>query len=108
MGCFNTYLYELFWGTWEIRYAKALYYGATALILIYTYVDELIGGRSDIHFQINLITKAAVIVNFILFFLIQFDLLREPIIYLFTLNGSVFAISIMVLLSALKHGAFKN
>lgn len=104
----NFYLYELFWGIIEPRYNKGFYYLATALFLFYLIVNDLIKGYSKLEYQSSLIGKLAIVVNLIVFSFTQLNLLPKPIMYIFLLNGSIFAISIIILFSGIKYGTFKN
>lgn len=108
MGSYNFYVYELLFGTWEKREAKALYYLTTFFVLLYLIIDEIIGYSSDTHKQISLICKLSVCANFLLFALILYDMLSMPILYLFLLNGSIFVLSVIILWSAIQHEFFKD
>lgn len=108
MACYNLYFYELFWGSWNEIHTRAFYYGVTSVMMIYLFIDDFIGYSSITHRQLNLIAKAAITVNFILFTLILKNLLPNPIMYLFLLNGSIFVISCIILFSGLSHGYFKK
>lgn len=106
MGCYNFYFYELFWGSWPKIYSRRLYYVTTAFFLLFVLADELFKYKDDTHYQINLVCKATVIVNFILFALILYGVFNNPILYLYLLNGSIFAISVIILCSGIKYGSF--
>jgi hypothetical protein len=108
MGCYNLYFYELFWGSWEKIASKALYYLTTGMFLIYLFINDIVKNNSDLNHQICLIGKSAIIINFLLFYLILSGIATRPILYVLLLNGSVFAVSIMILFSGIKHGTFKN
>lgn len=108
VGVYNLYLYELLWGTWEKREAKALFYLITAFVLLYLLIEDLTKKGSITNFQITVICKCSLIINFLLFSLILYGSIANPVVYLYILNGSIFVISIMVLISGLRHGIFKN
>lgn len=108
MGCYNLYFYELFWGSWEKITARALYYISTAIVSIYLIIDELYGFTTKEHYQLNLICRLTIIANFILFALILYNILPDPILYLLILNGSIFALSCMILFSGIKYGHYNR
>lgn len=108
MAAYNLYFYELFWGSWEKIAAKALYYITTAIILIYLLINDIAKNNTDLNFQICLTGKSAIIVNFLLFYFILSGTATHPIVYVFLLNGSVFAISIIILFAGIKHETFKD
>jgi len=105
-ACFNLYLYELFLGEWHSTQAKAFFYITSAFILLARIIEDCIGYKSNYQFQFNIISKVCFVANFILFFLALDTDFNNPIIYISTFNGSVFAISAIVFTSGLKHGLF--
>lgn len=106
MVCYNLYFYELLWGEWDKREAKALYYIVTAGLMTYLLISDLYKSTA-LTFQINFISKITIIINFALFSLILYNILAHPVLYLFILNGLVFALSIMIATSGIRHGMFK-
>lgn len=111
MGCYNFYFYELLWGHWNLQVAKGFYYFVTAAMLSYLLYNDIKGKQRDIHKQLSHISKASIIVNFILFGLIYFAIIqnvRYQIMYVFILNGSILALSIMVLFSGIRHNIFED
>lgn len=101
-GIYNLYLYELFWGNLNEIINRGMYYAVTALTLLFLTFEDILGHKC----QFNIICKFSLIVNFILFAVTLFGLLKSPVLCLLLLNGSVFAISIMVLSIFKKHGYF--
>lgn len=108
MGCYNFYFYELFWGSWDKVIAKALYYATTFVFYEYFITNDIVKRNTHLNFQICYIGKNGIAVNFLLFALILFGIASHPILYVLLLNGSVFAISVMILFSGIRHGFFKR
>lgn len=108
MAGYNLYFYELFWGSWEKITAKGLYYLTTAIFSIYLLINDIVKNNSDLNYQICLTGKSAIIVNFLLFYFILSGNVAYPIVYVFLLNGSIFAISIIILFAGIKHETFKD
>lgn len=106
--CMNTYFFQLFWGSWSKIHAKCLYYTCTSVIVLFFILDDLRGYSCTLHFKMNIITKLLVLTNFILFTIILNDLLPFALLSLLACNGSIVAITIMVLSSGIRHGAFKK
>lgn len=104
----NFYLYELFWGDLEMRINKGFYYLTSALFIIYLTAAEVKKYNCNIEYQSNIICKLAIAANLMIFAFTQLDLLPKPITYLFLLNGCIFAISVIILLSGIKYGTFKD
>ena len=108
MGIYNLYLCELIFGPPDKRLIKAMFYLTIAFVSIYLLIGDMRKGGSRINFQIAFITKCSLIVNFILFALILYNLLAHPVIYLFILNGSILILSIMILISGLRNHVFNK
>lgn len=104
----NFYMYELFWGIWEKRYAKGFFYLATSFFLIYLIIGEIKSYSTNLEYQSNVICKLAISANLLIFAFTQLDLIPKPIMYIFLLNGSIFAVNIIILLSGIKHELFKD
>jgi hypothetical protein len=108
MAAYNFYFYELLFGDWNKAQAKALYYITTSCMMFYLIVDDIRGRDSNLHIELSIISKGAILINFILFALILKGVFNNPIIYLFLLNGSIFALSTIILISGIRHETFKN
>lgn len=104
----NFYLYELFWGEWPIATTKGYFYLATALFILYLIIGEMTRYVSCQEYQSSIICKCVLFANFIIFAFTQLNLMPKPIMYLYLLNGSVFAISFIIIISGIRHGYFKN
>lgn len=108
-ACNNLYLYELFYGSWEYRLTKGFFYLYTSVFLTYLVVAEILGYTTNREFQTNIICKLTLLIAFIIFALTQLDILMpRPRMYFCLLNGSIFALSIIILISGLRHGYFKD
>jgi len=108
-GFNNLYIYELFYGSWEYRLTKGFFYFFTSIFVLFLIVGEGTGYRSNREFQTNLICKITLLACFIIFAFTQLDIfMPKPRMYFLSLNGSVFAISIIILISGLRHDYFKD
>lgn len=107
-GLNNFYLYELFWGRWSNWHVKCFFYIFTSAFLLYIIVCELFRYDNQSEYETNIICKFTLLCNFIIFALTQLNFLPKPIDYLYLLNGSVFAVSVIIIISGLRHGAFKR
>lgn len=105
---FDIYLYELLWGNMNISIVKGIYYFITAIFLLYITINDIAGYTSEAHLEISHVSKFSIIINFMFFALTLFNILQKPILYLFLFNGGIFAVSMIILLSGVKHGIFKN
>lgn len=107
-GLFNLYLYELFYGSWNIANVKGFYYLITILTLLWGIIDRKIKNSTETSNHINLITEITVIINFVFIILNLYDLLFIPLLNFFLYNGSVLVVSVIVLIASTKHEIFKN
>lgn len=108
IGGYELYLYELFYGTWEERCTKGLYYVTTALSLLYLTYFDTFGNASCRQFEFNLICKLTLIINFIFFALILYDILPNHRLYLYAFNGTILVVTMTILFFGCKHGIFKD
>lgn len=104
----NFYLYELFWGGINNATIKGMFYFVTSLFLLCQIVSEMMGYDSVRDYQISIICKCVLFANFIIFAFTQLNLMPKPIMYLYLLNGSVFVISCIIIISGIRHGYFRN
>jgi hypothetical protein len=102
----NLYLYELFYGNWEIRIVKGLFYITTSAVLLYTIIAEMREYKNYHEYRTNIICKLSILANFVTFALTQLNSLPKPEMYLFLLNGSILAITVVILTTFGKHGHF--
>lgn len=107
-GVFNLCFYEQFYGAWFETHPRRLYYISSAVFSLFLLIDELFKYNDNTHYQLNLIGRCTVILNFTIFALMLYGLFTNEIFYLFLLDGSLFAVSAMILFSGLRHGFFKN
>lgn len=103
----NFYLYELFYGGMNNATIKGMFYGVTFLVGIWTVVDEILGYKGTRNYQTNIVIKLTIWANFLLFALTQLNIILNPVLCLFLLNGTVFAISISIFRNLNKYGYFK-
>lgn len=82
---------------WYSPDAKWIYYIVTGTVLLCLVAEEIVGYRDLYQKQFNIICKLTIAVNFVLFALISQDYLKNDILCLFILYGSVFAISMGVI-----------
>jgi hypothetical protein len=102
----NLYLYELFYGNWEMRIIKGLFYLTTSIVLLYTIIAEMKEYKNYHEYRTNIICKLSILANFVTFALTQLNSLPKPEMYLFLLNGSILAITVVILTTFGKHGHF--
>ena len=107
-GVYNFYVWELSHPVFNIALVRALYYGVTAAFLFYLTVDDMIGRVSDRHFEISVICKISLIINFMFFALTLCSILKNPVLYLLLFNGCIIAVSSMVLISGIRHDFFRD
>jgi len=108
-GCFNFYLYELFYGTWNIVSTKNFYYLSTVIALIWLDIDRATGLRTFLNEQTNFICSRTIILNFIIIILSLNNIVGAmPWLYFEIINGSIFMLTIMILTSGGRHEYFKD
>lgn len=98
----NFYLYELFYGPMSKTDARSIYYVSTAFVFLYLTLCD----RYEPQCQFNTICKICITTNFFFFTYVLVGAFPDPVFYLFLLNGSVFAITIMILISFARNGYF--
>lgn len=105
---YNLYIYELFWGDWFILHTKGMYYAVAGSVMLYLTINDIIGHSTEIQFEIDIICKITLVINFIIFAVSLFDMLPNHRLYLYLFNGCIFVTSLMVLYSGCRHEIFKN
>jgi len=108
VGVFNLCFYGQFVEGWIPGHCRRLYYWSTAAFLTLLLIDELCKFEHNTHYQVNKIGQCTVIINFTLFALMLHGVFTNEIFYLFLLDGSIFAISGMILFSGIRHNVFTN
>jgi len=108
VGVYEVYLYELFFGTWEMRVIKGLFYLTTAIILSFLTYFDIFGYKSCSQFEINTICKFSLIINFLFFALTLYDILPNHRLYLYTFNGTILVASIAILYFGVKYETFED
>lgn len=108
VGIYELYLYELFYGTWELRCVKGLYYASTACVLtLLTYFD-IFGYKSCTQFNICTICKFTLIINFLFFAFTLYDILPNHRLYLYVFNGTILVATLAILIFGVRHEIFKD
>jgi len=102
----NYYIYELT-RTWLSIKQKHLLcdYSIGGIILFYL-INKNSG--NEISDEFNNVYLWAVVSNFILFIFTHAQILKQPIPMFLSFNGLIFAVTIMIAISAFRHGHFKN
>lgn len=104
VGLFNFYIYELT-RTWFTPEGKRLFYNYLTMGMVgFTFADIKAGFVSYLHEQFNNICILSVVINFILIILTHHTILQNPIPMFFAFNGSVFAVTVMIGFSIIRHG----
>ena len=104
----NIVFWESINGQWQPVRCKAIFYITTAIFQIYLTISDKIGYSNDRHFQLSIISKFTIAFNLLFLSLILYNILPKGIYSFFYLDGFIFAISIMILISGIRHGTFKN
>lgn len=104
----NIYLYEHFYGNMEYRFIKGFFYLFTSLFLIVLMITELAGYRTKLDAQSNIIGKLAIIANYTIFSLTQLNFMPKPRMYFCLLNGSILAVTIIILTCFKRHGLLED
>ena len=106
---YNLYLYEMFWGTWNIVYTKGLFYLATAIVMLYFIIDEMRNYYFLMQYHIKIAYFLSLILTFILFYLILAYKLKEyPVTTLLVYNSIIIFILISILCNGIKYKLFKH
>lgn len=101
---FNYYIYELTLPDMPIECKKLFYNYITLGMVVFTFADIKAGFVSYLHEQFNNICILSVVINFILIILTHHTILQNPIPMFFAFNGSVFAVTVMIGFSIIRHG----
>lgn len=106
---FNGYMYGFFYMDIDKFWIKLFYYWLLTIITLFLIIDELLQYKSFLHKQFNIITKISVLINIILItFTYQLPIAVEPAKAFFLFNGSVFASTMIILISGGRHGVFNK
>ena len=110
MYAISMYLYTKYLGHIPIRYSKLWYNYTTMIALVFIFLDDYFGINHWIQKQVLIVLKTLLIVNFILIILEQHLIINDTQtdIRFYALNGSVLVVTVMILLSSLRHGYFKQ
>lgn len=104
----NFYLYELFWGGMNNATSKGLFYLISGIYAAWLNIDEMIGYSSNGNYQGNIIGKWIIYCTFILFGCTQLNLIKSGEVCIGIFYGFVFATTLIILISGIRHELFKN
>lgn len=105
---FNLYLFELFYGSWNVVHTKAFFYLITIITKLYLIINRKVKKRTELSGHLDDIIEYTVIINFMIICLSLYDLFFVPLLYFFIYNGSVLVTTLIVLIIGTRHGAFKK
>ena len=108
VALFNIYLYQLVNPDWSMKIVKLFYNYLTLSMLIFCLWDTKLGFENEYHEQFNWMCWGCLIINYILIILTHHTILVNCFRMFICFNGSVFATSLMIFISAKRHGLFKN
>lgn len=106
VGLFNLYIYDL--TRINIQTSKLFYNYLTLGMVVFIVADWKAGFVSRWHEQLNFICILCLMVNYVLIILTHHTVLKKPIPMFITFNGTVLAVTILILINCIKHGYFKD
>lgn len=77
-------------------------------ISTFALIDEWCKYTTFLHKQFNHLCKLALILDFIIYLLIYLQVLKSPVEQFIYFNGSMLAVTVMILISGLRHGTFTD
>lgn len=102
VALFNLYIYELH--RVDVKTYKLFYNYLTFSMLLFALLDLKAGFISYMHEQFNLMCFCCLLINYIVIILTHHTILKECDPIFFAYNGGVFAATIMIGSSILRHG----
>lgn len=102
---FNFYIYELL--RVPHRNAALLYNYITLGMLVFCVTDWKLGFVNAFHSQFNFVCFLSLIVNYVLIILTHHQFLTSPVYMFLAFNSGVFAVTMMVFVSGIRHKFFK-
>lgn len=105
---FNSYIYCLNTGSFNIETMKLWYNYTTLSMVLFIFSDEFKTRLRGHHKSLNLVCKFSLLINYILIILTHHGILTNPSSRFIIYNGSVLAITIMVFISATQYDYFKS
>lgn len=106
---FNFYIYELTHGL-SHRKCVLFYSYLTGGMTAICFFDRVHITRLTVHRQFNILSILSVLANFILIILTQHTVIsntRDTAMF-YTFNGLIVVVTIMIFISGIKHGIFKE
>lgn len=76
----------------------------TSGMILFCFADIKAGIVYDMHKQLNEICVLTVLAHFTILILINHLIITQPLIIFFTFNSLVFVITVMITISAKRHG----
>lgn len=105
---FTIYLVDMKNPSMDINQLKVFYTAITLGMLIFFFADLKTGFESTWHRDFNTICILSVIINMALILLIRLQVLDDSLTEIIIFNGSVFVVSLGILISGARHGEFKS
>lgn len=101
-------LYIFYIGMMPTRYSKLWYNYTTLFAILFIFIEQHFGVINFVHKQINLILKSAFVINILLFIAVNNLWINDESCTdkLLLFNGAIFATSLLIIISALRHGFF--
>lgn len=102
---FNFHLWELIHeDLLTFRQNKLFYYYTTGGMIAFTFADIKLGIIYYLHEQLNTICILTVLTNFIIIILINHLIITKSLFILSTFNLLIFVITVIITISAKRHG----
>lgn len=108
VALFNLYIYELPREYMATENCKILYNAITVGMVVFCRIDAAKGYESAWHKELNLICFLAVVFNYLIIILCYMKFIKDSFTTLALSNGSVFVVSLMVLISGKRHNEFNK
>lgn len=107
-ACLNVWYYNWFYGTHD-PICKGYFYGLLIMFnLFILYQNRLNKHKSWLSDQLLVICELSNIINFMILCISYFHIFGNIRNYFFTFNGSIFMLTLMILISGGRHDFFKE
>jgi len=108
LALFNLYIFEI--KRLDIQSYKLFYNYLTAGMTVFYVADWKAGFVNRYHEHINFICILCVLVNYLIIILTHHTVLHQnkPIELFYAFNGSVFAVTVLIVINFIKHGYYKS
>ena len=87
---------------------KLMYNFITASMLLFSYIDIKTITDRYYHKKFNDVAFTALFANFILILLTHLQWIGEPVNMFLIFNGLIFVVTLMILISGIRHEAFSE